>query len=86
MVTNRGVRIAAAVVAAVVGLPLVLGGAALLWADGRPGPGIRVDLLTPVALGLLLVGGLIALGCLAAAALTAYAEPPARRPEPTRAA
>ena len=61
-------------------------------ADGSPGldlaarAGIRIDFLTPVALGLLVTGGVLLLGCAVAAALTTYTKPPAARPQPARAA
>lgn len=60
----------------------------VMRADGGTGldltarAGIKVDFLTPIAIGLLVVGGLVLLGCLAAIAFTAYTKPPAARPQP----
>ena len=106
MGTNKGVRIAAAIVAALVGLPLLVAGAALLWAQQtrRDADGfyrtdehvvssagraisvsdVDVDAGPPLASDAALDRQLTLLGCLTAAAFTAYTKPPAQRPQPAR--
>jgi hypothetical protein len=62
----------------------------VMKADGSPGldlstrAGIKVDFLTSVAIGLLVLGGLILLSCLVVVAFTAYTTPPVARPQPAR--
>lgn len=64
----------------------------VMKADGSAGldlaasAGIRIDFLTPVAVGMLVLGGLVLVGTVVVAALGTRAEPHAPRPQPARAA